>query len=254
MNGETFTIVDVVLSESDRVNVVWQQDPRILSMEGLDRSKLDQFGSRVTRRIQWKVGEEEKSELLETLNKLEETHSFVSTQSATRSNPSTARSINNSERFLGVVALMSLLIGTIGVVQSLSNWLASRRKEMAIFRCLGMSRGEILQIYVTVVLLLGIGGSILGIGFSYVGMLTLLEIVQPYIPIEISLQPSMWNWLSAILLGVGVSVSRTIDCFDDSNISKCCTSRGDGRSGWFGMVLVWALCTNFIWDTILATV
>ena len=61
MNGETFTIVDVVLSESDRVNVGMAAGPRVfLSMEGLDRSKLDQFGSRVTRRIQWKVGEEEK--------------------------------------------------------------------------------------------------------------------------------------------------------------------------------------------------
>ena len=207
VNGESFTITDVVLSESDRINVGMAAGPRVfLSTEGLERSKLDQFGSRITRRIQWKVDEEGKRELLETLNRLEETHSFVSTQSANRSNPSTARSINNSERFLGVVALMSLLIGTIGVVQSLSNWLASRRKEMAIFRCLGMSRWEILQIYMTVVLLMGVGGSILGIGFSYVGMLALLEIVQPYIPIEISLQPSIWNWLSAMGLGVGVSI------------------------------------------------
>ena len=211
VNGKMFTIADVVLSESDRVNVGMAAGPRVfLSMEGLERTRLDQFGSRVTRRIQWKVDEEGKSDLLETLNKLEETHSFVSTQSANRSNPSTARSINNSERFLGVVALMSLLIGTIGVVQSLSNWLSSRRKEMAILRCLGMSRGEILQIYVTVILLLGLGGSILGIGFSYVGMLALLEIVQPYIPIEIALQPSIWNWLSALVLGVGVSIFSTL--------------------------------------------
>ena len=211
VNGQSFRIVDVVISESDRVNIGMAAGPRVfLSMDGLERSKLDQFGSRVTRRIQWKVDEEGKSTLLENLNQLEETHSFVSTQSATRSNPSTARSINNSERFLGVVALMSLLIGTIGVVQSLSNWLASRRTEMAIFRCLGMSRGEILQIYTIVVLLLGLGGSILGIGFSYVGMLSLLEIVQPYIPIEITLQPSMWNWMSAIGLGVGVSILSTL--------------------------------------------
>ena len=38
---------------------------------------------------------------------------------------------------------MSLLIGTIGVVQSLSNWLASRRKEMAIFSLFGdVERGD----------------------------------------------------------------------------------------------------------------
>ncbi|MEC7987125.1 MAG: ABC transporter permease, partial [Myxococcota bacterium] len=211
VNGERYTIADVVLSESDRVNVGMAAGPRVfLSMDGLERSKLDQFGSRITRRIQWKVKDEGKATLQRALNKLEETHSFVSTQSANRSNPSTARSINNSERFLGVVALMSLLIGTIGVVQSLSNWLASRRKEMAIFRCLGMSRREILQMYVTVVLVLGAGGSLLGIAFSYVGMLALLEIVQPYLPIEISLQPSLWNWLSALMLGVGVSLLSTL--------------------------------------------
>ena len=141
VNGKTFTIADVVLSESDRVNVGGCRTQSVSVYGGTRPNKnWIQFGSRVTRRIQWKVGEEGKSELLETLNKLEETHSFVSTQSATRSNPSTARSINNSERFWGCGADVAL-IGTIGVVQSLSNWLVSRRKEMAIFRCLGMSRG-----------------------------------------------------------------------------------------------------------------
>lgn len=211
VNGKEYKIADVVLTESDRVNVGMAAGPRVfMSTDGLERSKLDQFGSRITRRIQWKVDEEGKSDLLNNLNELEQIHSFVSTQSANRSNPSTARSINNSERFLGVVALMSLLIGTIGVVQSLSNWLASRRKEMAIFRCLGMSRREILQMYVTVVLILGAVGSILGIAFSYVGMLALLEIVQPYIPIEITLQPSMWNWFRALSLGIGVSILSTL--------------------------------------------
>lgn len=240
VNGETFQIADVVLSESDRVNVGMAAGPRVfLSMEGLERSKLDQFGSRVTRRIQWKVDEEGKSTLLETLNELEETHSFVSTQSATRSNPSTARSINNSERFLGVVALMSLLIGTIGVVQSLSNWLASRRKEMAIFRCLGMSRGEILQIYATVVLLLGLGGSILGIAFSYVGMIALLEIVQPYIPIEITLQPSIWNWVSAIGLGVGVSILSTLPSIVSMTQIPASVALQEGTGEQRGMEWYW---------------
>ena len=211
VNGLPYTIADVVLSESDRINVGMAAGPRVfMSTEGLERSKLDQLGSRITRRIQWKVPETQKEDLLATLSDLEETHSFVNTQSSNRSNPSTARSINNSERFLGVVALMSLLIGTIGVVQSLSNWLAGRRKEMGVFRCLGMSRREILSIYVTVVFLLGLGGSILGILFSYGGMIALLQIIQPYIPIEITLQASVWNWLSALLLGVGVAVLSTL--------------------------------------------
>lgn len=239
VNGKEYNIFDVVLAESDRVNVGMAAGPRVfLSMEGLERSKLDQFGSRITRRIQWKVEESAKTELLEHLNKLEETHSFVSTQSANRSNPSTARSINNSERFLGVVALMSLLIGTIGVVQSLSNWLASRQKEMAVFRCLGMSQNEILQIYVTVVLILGIGGSVLGIAFSYVGMTKLLDIVQPYIPIEITLQPSIWNWVSALVLGVGVSLLSTLPAIVSTtqipaNVALQEGAGGERRPSWF---------------------
>ena len=211
VNGLPYTIRDVVTSESDRINIGMAAGPRVfLSMDGLERSNLDQLGSRITRRIQWKTSEENNGVLLSKLSELEGVHSFVNTQSSNRANPSTSRSINNSERFLGVVALMSLLIGTIGVVQSLSNWLASRRKEMGIFRCLGMSRTEILGIYVTVVLLLGLGGSILGIVFSYGGMIALLQIIQPYIPIEITLQASIWNWLSAVLLGVGVAVLSTL--------------------------------------------
>ena len=210
INGQSYTISGVVESESDRVNIGMASGPRVfLSMQGLQRTGLEQFGSRITRRIQWKVADLEKDELLNSLKQLDEIHYFVRTQSANRANPSTSRSIDNSEKFLSVVALMSLLIGTIGVVQSLSNWLASRRREIAIFRCLGMVRSEIIKIYTAVVLLLGAGGSIIGIGLSYLGMYLLLQIVQPYIPIEIALQASWWNWCSAMILGVGVSILST---------------------------------------------
>ena len=240
INGKPFTIQDVVESESDRVNVGMAAGPRVfVSLEGLERTGLDQLGSRITRKLQWKVSEEQKSELVTTLGNLEEQHSFVTTQSSNRANPSTSRSINNSERFLGVVALMSLLIGTIGVVQALSNWLASRRNEIAIFRCLGMSRREITGLYVTVVLILGLGGSLLGIAFSYVGMSLLLEIVQPYIPIDIALQASIWNWLSAVVLGVGVSVLSTLPSIVSMTQVPAIVVLQDGQDSYGGLRWYW---------------
>ena len=70
-------------------------------------------------------------------------------------------------------------------------------------------------------------------------MLTLLEIVQPYIPIEISLQPSMWNWLSAILLGVGVSILSTLPSIVSTTQTSASVALQEGMEDQDGLAWYW---------------
>ena len=207
LNGFSFTITDQVLSESDRLNVGMSSGPRVfLSHEGLARSNLEQFGSRITRKIQWKVSDNEKHVLLKKLNALGEKHPHIRIQAGNQGTPSTQRSINNTERFLSLVALLSLLIGMIGVVQSLQNWLQQRKKSIAVFRCLGLSNRELFTIYLSIIIVLATLGSILGLGFAYLGMHLLMSIAVQYIPVPLILELSIQNIIENVSLGIIVSL------------------------------------------------
>lgn len=207
LNGVKFTIVDIVLSESDKLNVGMSSGPRVfLSIEGLKRSNLEQFGSRITHKLQWKVSSKEKEELLNELNKLGVEHPHIGIQADNQGTPSTQRSINNTEQFMSLVALLSLLIGMIGVVQSLQNWLHHRRQSIAVFRCLGLSNREIFTLYLSVITILATFGSILGLVIAYLGMLGLMNIAEQYLPIQFIPKLSIGNIIENIVLGVVVSL------------------------------------------------
>ncbi len=67
------------------------------------------------------------------------------------------------ERFLGLVALLSLFVGGIGVAQSVRAWLPSRLDAIAVLKCLGMRPREIFPLYLGQTALLGLAGSLIGI-------------------------------------------------------------------------------------------
>ena len=52
--------------------------------------------------------------------------------------PSLQQGVSRMERFLGLVALLSLLLGGVGAAQTTRAWLATRMDAIAILRCLGL--------------------------------------------------------------------------------------------------------------------
>jgi putative ABC transport system permease protein len=66
------------------------------------------------------------------------------------------------ERFLGLVALLSLLVGGIGVAQTVRSFLASRLDALAILACLGLRPRQAFALYLAQAALLGLAGSVVG--------------------------------------------------------------------------------------------
>ena len=100
--------------------------------------------------------------------------------------------------FINVIIGVAVLIGA--AVSSLSMYMAiqQRTREIGILKSLGASKFLILKIILLESLLLGLGGSILGIGFSFLGRWSLARLVPASLPQAIV--PDWWPIAAGIAM------------------------------------------------------
>ena len=120
--------------------------------------------------------------------------------------PALRRSLSRVERFLGLIALLSLFVGGIGVAQSVRAWLAGRMDAIAILKCLGLRPREIFLLYLGQTALLGLVGSLVGIAVGVAVQLTIPSLFADLIPAELIRPWQPAALLRGLLLGVGVAV------------------------------------------------
>jgi putative ABC transport system permease protein len=211
IGGAPFRIAGTVISEPDRVSVSLTLGPRLfLSAAGLARAGLETRGSRLSHRtlirlpdgfpVSALAGTREK-----LLAALPDPASYR-VQTYKDAQPALRDSIGRVERFLGLIALLSLFVGGIGVAQSVRAWLAGRLDAIAILKCLGMRPREIFPLYLAQTALLGIAGSLVGIAAGVVVQLVVPHLFPDLIPGELIRPWQPVALLRGLLLGVGVAV------------------------------------------------
>ena len=126
--------------------------PRLLiSSSGLARTELERFGSRINRRTLLRLRGEASAEQLTALRDeiaavLGENGTW-NVESYADALPSLRDGLDRLERYLGLVALLSLLLGGLGVAQTTRAWLADRMPAVAVMRCLGMRPREVVTLH-----------------------------------------------------------------------------------------------------------
>lgn len=103
---------------------------------------------------------------------------------------------------LNVIIGVAVLIGA--AVASLSMYMAvqQRTREIGILKSLGASKLLVLKIILMEALFLGLGGSILGIGFSFLSRWLLATLVPASLPQ--SIVPGWWPIAGAIAMGAAI--------------------------------------------------
>ncbi len=202
-----FKIAAVVEKEPDRVASAFNLGPRVfLSAAGWTRTGLEQTGSRLLYRILVRlpadVGEkvDEVAEEIEALLPGDERFRVETWRQA---QPSMRRGLERMERYLGLAALLSLLIGGIGVAQTVRAWLAGRMDAIAVLKCLGYRPREILWLYLAQTAALGLAGSAVGALLGVAVEMLAAEVLRGVLPVE---QLELWQPL-ALLRGVALGVS-----------------------------------------------
>jgi putative ABC transport system permease protein len=215
VGGAPFRIAGVVLEEPDKLNISFTLGPRVfLTPEGLARTALIGKGSRVEYRALLKLPD---NASIDDANRLKQ---FLESQLAdigpyrvrtyAEAQPALRRSFDRMGRYLGLVGLLTLLVGGVGVAQVARAWLASRMDDVAVMRCLGVRPREVVWLFLVQVLALALLASMIGAAIGtglhwlvpkfLTGMLP-QDLVRPW-------QPRAVAW--GVLLGLGIATVFTL--------------------------------------------
>jgi putative ABC transport system permease protein len=167
LGGASFRVAGVVRAEPDRIGFSLTLGPRVfVSLEGLGRAGLEAFGSRIEHRALVALPPGATAARVQAaadrLRAALPDPATFRVQTYAEAQPTLRRALDRGTRFLGLVALLSLLIGAIGVAQTVRAWLAERVDSIAILKCLGLRPREILTLYFGYTALLALAGSAVG--------------------------------------------------------------------------------------------
>ncbi|HXK10748.1 MAG TPA: FtsX-like permease family protein [Vicinamibacteria bacterium] len=105
-------------------------------------------------------------------------------------------------RFLGLVALVALLLGGLGVASAVHVFIRRRMATVAVLRCLGATGGTVLAAYVVQAVAVGLVGSLAGAALGAGVQAGLPRVLKGLLPVDV---PWAVSW-PAVLGGVGVGV------------------------------------------------
>ena len=167
VGGAPFRVAGTVLEEPDKLSISFTLGPRLfISHAGMKRTALIGLGSRVEYRALFKLPPgstpEDAARLERRLRDEEPDGDPYRVRTFADAQPALRRSFDRVGRYLGLIGLLSLLVGGVGVAQVARAWLASRMDDIAILRCIGATPREVVTLYLLQVLALALGASVAG--------------------------------------------------------------------------------------------
>ena len=107
--------------------------------------------------------------------------------------------------YLGLVALIALLLGGIGVASGVVVFIRQRLDTIAVLRCLGASAGLVLTIYALEAAAMGLAGSAVGAALGVLAQRILPGLLAGLLPVAV--QPAVSPRAVALGLGMGLWVA-----------------------------------------------
>ena len=203
-----FTIRDVLLHEPGRQLGGFSFGPRVLiAYEAVAATGLMRLGSRAEHQVLLKIPREDQIDSLVEQLRQDLDGSFARVGSYRRTENRIERNFDQAENYLSLVGFVVVILGGIGIWSVTRVFIQQRLKSVAILRCLGATARQVIESYVVQVMLLGLGGSVLGIGIARLALWFLPESVTTQAAVAAGLSTVSINLTSsAILQGLTVGV------------------------------------------------
>lgn len=103
--------------------------------------------------------------------------------------------------FLGLVALIALLLGGLGVASAITVHIRRRIDTVAVLRCLGATGRQVFGIYLTQAALLGLAGGVLGAVVGLLAQQLVPLVVADFVPADLDTGAAWGVALAGVLLG-----------------------------------------------------
>ncbi len=164
MIGTTpFVVRGVIASEPGRRLGAFSLGPRVLiDLADLRGTGLLSFGSRATYQLLLRVPETALNSLNAELRRTF-VNEFVGVRSYRRTEDQMGEDLIRAENYLSLVGLVVLVLGGIGVSSVTRVFVQQKIRSVAILKCVGGTSAQLLAVYMTQVILLGLAGSLLGV-------------------------------------------------------------------------------------------
>ena len=208
LGGESFEIVAAVKKAPGSFGLQAEVAPRVFLLKSdLDRTGLVVEGSLVSHLRYLKLPDGVVDPWLETHEAtLEEGRVRVQTVSGYQEDMSEA--FGNLTRYLGLVGLAALVLGSIGVAAGVRVFVREKLDTVALLRSIGASPADVVAIYTGLAICLGLAAGALGLVLCLplIGMLP--GLLGDLLPVEVSLEIGP----AAIATGLGLSIWATLLC------------------------------------------
>jgi putative ABC transport system permease protein len=199
-NG-TFTIRGLIVNEPGRRMSTFTLGPRvIIDHADLLRIGLLSFGSRARYQMLLRVPEPQVDPLLATLRADLRTR-FVNVRSFRGTEEDVGEDLLRVENYLSLVGFVILILGGIGVWSVTRVFVQQKIRSIAVLKCLGASTRQIFGTYLLQVLVLGGGGSLLGVAIAAAAIAAVPDDLS-----VVATQVTYGLTGSAIVQGVGVGL------------------------------------------------
>ncbi len=164
---QPFEIRGVITSEPGRRLGAFTLGPRVMiDYADLASTGLLAFGSRASYQQLLQVPGAAVDPLSDDLRDAF-VNEFVGVRSYRRSEDQMGENLTRAENYLSLVGLVVLILGGIGVSSVTRVFVQQKVRAIAILKCVGSTSAEMLAIYMTQVVLLGLAGSMLGVVLAW---------------------------------------------------------------------------------------
>jgi putative ABC transport system permease protein len=162
----SFAIRGVIKDEPGRNLGAFSLGPRVLvDYADLPSTGLLSFGARASHQLMLRVPSDTLAPVDAALHK-ELANELISIRGFWQNADRIGENLTRAENYLSLVGLVVLILGGIGVSSVTRVFVQQKVRSIAILKCVGSSTRQVLAIYLTQVLLLGVAGSVLGVAMA----------------------------------------------------------------------------------------
>jgi putative ABC transport system permease protein len=201
-----FRITGVLTKEPDRAATLFTLGPRVLiGATALERTGLIQLGSRVRYRtlLRLPVALDARAVRASLVRALPDP--AIRITAFDEAQPGLRRFFSQLTTYLGLVGLVSLLVGGIGVAASVRSFVERKRFTIAILKTLGADSRRLTLTYLTQALALGGLGSLAGAAVGLGVQTLLVPMLAGFFPFELSLGVEPWATARGLAMGLGAT-------------------------------------------------
>jgi putative ABC transport system permease protein len=202
-----FIIIGTLVSVPGDVGVASAIGPRVyIPARYTDETSLLLFGSRSERETVVKLPASLPVQRFLSRVKQQLASAQVRARTVAETEFNLTQAIDQLRNFLSVIGLVALLLGGIGVASGVNAFVMRKIDTVAILRCLGATSRQVLGIYITQAVAMGLVGAacgaLLGIGIQ----LLLPRVLAEFLPVDVRISLEPTAMLTGMLVGVWVAL------------------------------------------------